>query len=138
MTYALAWPLQQAVFARLAADPAVSALLADRIYDAAPQVAGLSGVYATLGDEEVEDWSTATDHGAEHRIAITVHAPRAGFAEAKQAAGAIADALLDAPLAPARGHVVWIGFVDAETRRSEDDALREIALRFRVLVEDTV
>ena len=138
MTYALAWPLQQAVFARLRADPAVTALLGDAIHDAAPQEPGLAGLHATLGDEKATDWSTATDRGAEHVIRVTVHAPAAGFAEAKRAAAAISDALLNAPLAPARGHVVCAAFLDAQTRRAEDDALREIVLRFRILIEDTL
>ena len=140
MTYALAWPIQQALHARLAADPAVAAILGERIYDAAPQVAGplaAHGTYATLGDDKAEDWSTATDHGARHLVSVTVHAPAAGFAEAKRAAGAICDALIGAPLAPSRGHVVSLGFVDAETRRAEGDRLREVVLRFRLLAEDT-
>ena len=137
MTYALAWPLQQAVHARLAADPGVAAMLGDRIHDAAPETRRLSQIYAVIGDEAVEDWSTATDRGAEHVIRLAVHAPRAGFATAKQAAAAISDALIGTPLTLARGHVVCIGFVDAETARSEDDALRSIVLRFRVLIEDT-
>ena len=137
MTYALAWPLQQAVHARLLADPAVQAVLGDRIHDAAPQKPRLTETWAVLGDETAEDWSTATDHGAAHLLRITVHAPRAGFAEAKQAAAAICDALIGAELTPARGHVVYLGFRSAETRRSEDDALRSIRLTFRVLVEDT-
>ena len=137
MTYALAWPLQQAVHARLTADPGVTALLGDRIHDAAPDTPRLDQVYAVLGDEEVDDWSTATDRGAEHLIRIAVHAPRSGFAAAKQAAAAISDALIGTPLTLARGHVVCIGFVRAETARSEDDALRSIALGFRVLIEDT-
>ena len=37
MTYALAWPLQQAVHARLTGDPGVAALLGDRVHDAAPR-----------------------------------------------------------------------------------------------------
>jgi len=137
MTYALAWPLQQAIHARLIADPGVQAVLGDRIHDAAPQIAHLAETWAALGDEATEDWSTATDHGAAHLLRITVHAPRAGFAEAKQAAAAICDALIGAELTPARGHVVYLGFRSAETRRSEDDALRSIRLTFRVLVEDT-
>lgn len=137
MTYALAWPLQHALHARLVSDPGVATILGDRIFDAAPQEALLTEVYATLGDETVEDWSTATDHGAAHTIRITVHAPAAGFAEAKAAAGAISDALVDGTLSLDRGHVVHVGFVRAETRRSEEDRLRSVELRFRLLIEDT-
>jgi hypothetical protein len=138
MTYALSWPLQQAILATLASDPGVVDVLGDRVYDAAPQVSGAlaSQVHATLGDEEARDWSTASDRGARHVVSITVHAPASGFAQAKRAAGAICDALLDVPLTLTRGHVVSVGFVDARTRRSQGDALRQIRLRFAVLAED--
>lgn len=139
MTYAMAWPLQQAVFARLAADPALTALVGGRIHDAGPQLeagAAAEGVWLTLGDERVRDWSTATGRGAEHELRIAVTAARTGFAEAKQAAAAVCDALLGGELALARGHVVCLGFLGAETRREEADRLRRILLRFRVLVED--
>ena len=140
MTYALAWPLQQAVRARLAADPGVVAVLGDRIWDAPPQETHLAPPdtpYAVIGDERAGDWSTATDRGAEHVLRVSVHAASAGFAAAKAAAGAICDALLGADLGLARGHVVYAGFLDAETRRSEDGRLRTIRMRFRLLIEDT-
>lgn len=141
MTYAVAWPLQQGVYQLLAADPAVQALVGTRIYDAPVPLAEEAvpdGVYVTLGDERATDWSTATDRGAEHLITIAVHAPRRGFAEAKQAAGAISDALLAGGFTLSRGRVVQVRFADARTARDEGDALRQIVLRFRVVVEDTV
>ena len=138
MTYALAWPLQRAVYHRLATDLAVSALVGDRIHDAPPPEAGpAAGPYLTIGDETAKDWSTQTDRGAEHAIAITVHAASEGFAEAKRITAAVSDALLRDGLSLDRGHVVCIGFLGAETKRAEDGRLRQIALRFRVLVEDT-
>lgn len=140
MTYALAWPLQEAIFALLSADAAVAAEIGGRIYDSPPPVDGPvapAGVYAVIGDEEVADWSTKTDRGAEHEIAIAVNAPRSGFAEAKRAAGAISDAMLSGTLAPARGRVVGVHFLGAETSREEGDELRRIELVFRVVLEDT-
>jgi len=139
MTYALAWPLQEALYRMLTTTPEIDVFFERRVFDAPPPFEGAAapaGLYAVIGDEVVEDWSTATDHGAEHRIVIAVNAPRLGFAEAKQAAGAVADALLAGGLAPSRGRVVSIGFVDAKTRRDEAGALRRIELRFRVVVED--
>ena len=140
MTYALSWPLQQALFALFRADPACVAQFADRIYDAPPPLVdgtAPDGVYLTFGDEEVDDWSTGSDAGAVHTVAITIHAPRRGFAEAKQAAAAVSDAILGGGLAPVRGRVVNTRFVDAKTKRAEKDALRQIALRFRITLEDT-
>ncbi len=137
MTYALAWPLQAALYARLAADPALAAIVGGRIYDAAPPETGEArDIYLTLGDETARDWSTADCAGATHDIRIAVTAPRAGFSEAKQAAAAVCDALLGAPLPLARGRVVTVVFRAAETERLADDALRRIALTFRALLED--
>ena len=141
MTYALSWPLQQAVYQLLRADAALAALVGTRIYDAPlppSEEAEPEGLYVTLGDERVDDWSTASDRGAAHLLTIAVNAPRRGFAEAKQAAGAISDAMLGGALALSRGHAVLVHFAGALTRRAEGDALRRIELRFRVTVEDTL
>lgn len=141
MTYALSWPLQQAVFELLSADAAVAALVGTRIHDAPVPLgeeAQPDGLYATIGDERVEDWSTATDRGAAHMLTIAVHAPRRGFSEAKQAAGAISEVLLGGELVLTRGRAVLVRFAGARTRRAENDALRRIEMRFRVTVEDTV
>lgn len=140
MTYALSWPLQEAVYGTLTADATLTALVGDRIYDAPPHFAADEAPgepWMTLGDERVDDWSTKDGAGAVHVLTIAVHAPARGFAEAKKVAGAVCDALLDAAPAPARGHVVHIGFVSGRTRRSDNDLMRRIELRFRVLIEDT-
>lgn len=141
MTYALSWPLQQAVYELLSGDPAITDLIGTRIYDAPLTIgeeAEPDGLYVTIGDERVDDWSTASDRGAAHRLTIAVNAPRRGFSEAKQLAGAISDAMLDGTLALSRGRVVLVHFAGARTRREERDALRRIEMRFRVTVEDTV
>ena len=141
MTYALSWPLQEGVFQLLSNDTGVAAHLGGRIYDAPLSLdaeADPDGIYLTLGDERVEDWSTATDPGAAHLLTSAVHAPRRGFAEAKQAAGAVSDAMLGGTIAMSRGRVILVRFVDARTRRAEGDALRRIEMRFRLTVEDTI
>ncbi len=71
-------------------------------------------------------------------LTIAVHAPRRGFSEAKQAAGAISEVLLGGELVLTRGRAVLVRFAGARTRRAENDALRRIEMRFRVTVEDTV
>jgi len=141
MTYALSWPLQQALFDLMGTDAACVQHFGQRIYDAAPPFLGEQapqGLYLTFGDEDVADWSTATEAGAVHLVKLTIHAPRRGFSEAKQAASAVSDAILGAALAPSRGRIVSARFVDARTGRSEADALRKIDMRFRITIEDTV
>ena len=139
MTYALSWPLQRAIFDALAADPNVTALVGDRIYDAPPPFeadAAPDAPWLTLGDERVDDWSTKDSTGAVHVLSVAVHAPRRGFGAAKEIAGAVSDALTAAALAPDRGRVVHVGFVSGRTRRSDNDLMRRVELRFRILVED--
>jgi len=140
MTYALSWPLQQALYDLMRSDAACQQHFGPRIYDAAPPFLGEQapeGVYLTFGDEEVADWSTGTDAGAVHLVKLAVHAPRRGFSDAKQAAAAISDAILGGALVPSRGRIVNVRFVDARTSRAEADALRQIDMRFRITIEDT-
>ena len=140
MTYALSWPLQQGLFSLLCESALCETHFNGQIFDAPlpfGSEAAPEGLYLIIGDEEVQDWSTATDPGAVHLISLNIHAPRRGFAEAKQAAADISDALLNGSLALARGQVVNIRFVDATTHREESDQLRRIEMRFRITLEDT-
>lgn len=141
MTYALAWPLQEALYQRIAADPACTQHFGARIYDA-PLPFGVEdepdGVYLILGDEEVSDWSTATDEGAVHVLTLAIHAPRRGFADAKRAAADVSDLLLGAEWTLSRGRVVNVRFVSARTRREDASSLRRIEMRLRFVLEDTV
>ncbi|MCL5775588.1 DUF3168 domain-containing protein [Limibaculum sp. FT325] len=78
MTYALAWPLQKAVYERLAADPAVAAATGGRIHDGAPQErtpGAEEGIYLILGDDQASDWSSAERAGAGHLVGVSVVAP---------------------------------------------------------------
>lgn len=134
MTYALAAALQQAVFSHLAADAAVTAALGSDLFDAMP-TGSLPQIYGVLGSEEVLDRSDTTVQGARHRFTISVFTSSAGFATAKAAAGAICDALVDAPLSLSRGHLVGIWFERASAQRL-DAGGRSITLVFAARVED--
>ena len=139
MTYAISWSLQQGIYAMVCNDPDCASSLGNRVFDAAPLQAegGIPDeVYMTFGDEEVQDWSSGSTNGAIHTISISVHAPRHGFSDAKQAAAAISDAILSGAIPLARGAVVNVRFVDARTVRQEADAFRRIDLRFRITVQD--
>jgi hypothetical protein len=137
MTYAFGWPLQQAIHAALRSHPDLAALVGDRVHDAAPHrdAEGASeGPYVLIGDERVTPWSTATDVGAAHEIAVAAVSWEPGFATVKRVAGAVCAAMLG-PLAPERGRVVSASFLGARTTRR--GALRRIDMRFRFAVEDT-
>lgn len=138
MTYAFSWPLQQALFAALQADPTVAAMAGGRIYDEAPHAEALTGTvgpWLVLGDETVDAWSTATDRGASHAVQVSVIAPGRGFGVLKRLAAAVCDVALG-PLALDRGRVVFASFLGGRTRRDEGAGLRRIDLRFRLAIED--
>lgn len=138
MTYALSWPLQEAVHAALSADAGVSGLATGGIHDAPPHAdrPGGSEPYVTIGEEIVRPFDTADSHGGRYDFTVTVHSGAEGFARAKAIAAAVCDALIDAPLALSRGHLVALRFLQAQARRGRSPARRSVALRFRAVIED--
>ena len=134
MTYAAAAALQEAVFAHLAADPGVTALLGGAIHDALP-AGPLPPLYLSLGPEVARDRSDATAQGAEHEITLSVVADAAGFHLAKTAAAAVCDALLDPDLVLARGRLVGMHFIRATAKR-DSRGRRRIDLTFRARLDD--
>ena len=135
MTYGVSVALQQAVYQRLKADGALTALVGDAIYDAVPPGI-VSGTYVSLGPEDVREASDKTGHGAMHEITVSVVTDAAGFSAAKAAATAVSDALVDATLVLARGSLVYLNFHRARARRVQDADVRRIDLRFRARVQD--
>lgn len=136
MSYAIAAPLQEAVYARLIGNPAVQALAGEAVYDAVPPGTP-PGTFVVVGPEEVQDRSDATGAGAEHRLRISVVSAAAGFHRSKELAGAVSDALLSDSLPVlSRGRVVGLWFQRAEATRVRSSGARRIDLYFRVRVED--
>lgn len=88
--------LQRAVHAALVTDAAVAALIGDRVFDAAPR--GTTYPYVTLGEARATDWSTGTESGAEHRLAVHVWSRSRGKAECWALLAALRAALDEAGL----------------------------------------
>lgn len=136
MSYAMAAPLQAAVYQLLSTDAALTALVGGAIHDGLPAGA-LPETYVSLGAEAVRDRSDREGAGASHRFTVSVISEAQGFAAAKQAAAAICDALEDAAPALDRGRVVGIWFERAQARRTGSAGqIRRIDLKFRARVED--
>lgn len=136
MSYGLAAPLQEAVFQRLRAAPAVAALVGTDVFDAPPP-GPVPPLYVALGPEDARDRSDKTARAAEHRFTVSVVSEGGGFRAAKELAGEIDAALTGAPLTLSRGHVVTLGFDRARARRDRNGTRRQIDLRFRAVVDDT-
>lgn len=135
MSYGVSPALQTAVFTHLEADATLAGLVGDQIYDAAPSGA-VAGLYVVLGEEEVRERSDKTAQGALHDFTVSVVTDADGFLAAKEAATAVSDALIDAPLTLSRGRLIGLDFRRATARRVAKGALRQIDLRFRARVED--
>jgi Protein of unknown function (DUF3168) len=136
VSYALASSLQARVYARLAGDAALSALVGEAIYDAPPALTPAETEYVTLGEESVRDFGTKTSDGAIHDFAVTVHSGRDGFDTVKRAAEAVCAALVDAPLALDAGRLVALRFLRASAERGRAPAKRRVVLRFRAVVDE--
>ncbi len=137
MSYEFAAGLQQAVYGRLAGDPAVAALVGAAIHDA-PLERGAEAPavdYVTLGEESVRANDTKTSRGAVHDFTVAVHSGRDGFDAAKRIAGAICASLIGTPLELSAGRVVALRFLQAKAERGRAPEKRRVALRFRAVVD---
>jgi hypothetical protein len=135
MSYGAAAALQAAIFQRLASDAGLAALVGSAIHDAAPPGV-VAGTYVSLGPEDVRDASDQIGRGAWHEFVVSVVTDAAGFQTAKAVAGAVSDALTDAPLVLARGRLAGLWFLRARARRVEEANVRRIDLTFRARIED--
>lgn len=138
MSYALSSELQAAIYARLAGDTTLEALVGEKIYDAPPEGRPDERTpdHVTLGEEIVRAWNTKTSAGAVHDFNVTVHSGREGFATAKRIAGAVYAALVDAPLDLEGGRLVALRFLRAKAERGRAPEKRSIALRFRAVLDE--
>lgn len=137
MSYAAGLALQGAVYQQLRADVALSELVGDAIFDAMP-VDAPSGVYVSLGPEEVRDAGDMTAAGAQHDFVVSVLSgtdESVGFAAVKAAAVAVADALERRDLTLSRGQLCGMWFLRAKARRVENGAARRLDLTFRARVD---
>ena len=133
MSYAVSAALQAAIYARLSSDAALAGLVGTAIYDA-PPAGRLPPLWVSLGAEEARDASDVTGSGAEHRLLVSVVGEATGFAQAKDAAAAISDALHGAALPLARGRLVGLRFLRARARQSGTG--RRIDMTFRARTQD--
>lgn len=135
MSYAVAAALQQAIYRRLTEDDGLRALVGDAVFDAVP-AGPVPPLYVSLGPEEVRDSSDKTGRGATHDFTVSIVTEQAGFHGAKEAAGAVSDAVLRGGFELERGRLVYLQFLRAKAGRQRGATQRRIDLRFRARVED--
>ncbi len=129
------WALQQAIYAELVVNSGVMAVLGDppRVYDAVPRDAAFP--YAAIGDGSESDWSTATESGSEHTLAIHVWSRAGGHKECKEIAEAIRAAIDGAALSVTGQALIDILYLDTDYARAADGETFRASLRFRAVTE---
>lgn len=128
--------LRAAIHDALVADASLTSLLGGpKVYDEVPKAAMFP--YVTLGEARVADWSTATDAGEEHQLTLHAWSRQGGHREAHVIAGALLQAIDDAPLTLTDHRLVNLRFALADVRREADGRTYRAALRFRAVTEPT-
>ncbi|MCL6646142.1 MAG: DUF3168 domain-containing protein [Dehalococcoidia bacterium] len=126
--------LRAAIRHALVNDGALTALLAGpHVYDEPPP--GVRPPYVTLGEARVSDYSTGTEPGEEHQITLHAWSRQGGHREAHLIAGALMQALADAPLALAGHRLVNFRFARADVRREADGRTYHAIIGFRAVTE---
>jgi len=126
--------LRAAIYDALVADGALAALLGGpKVYDQPPR--GASFPYVTLGEARLRDFSAGETRGAEHQLTLHAWSRQGGHREAHMIAGALLQALDDAPLALADHRLVNLRFAHADVRREADGRTYHALVRFRAVTE---
>ena len=126
--------LRAAVHDALVADAGLLSLLGGpKIYDEPPRAAAFP--YVTLGETRVADYSTGTEPGEEHQLVLHAWSRQGGTREAHLIAGALLQALDDAPLTLTDHHLVNFRFSVADVRREADGRTYHALVRFRAVTE---
>jgi hypothetical protein len=126
--------LRAAIHDALVADAPLNTLLGGpKVYDEPP--ASVAFPYVTLGDARVTDWSTGTERGEEHQLTLHAWSRQGGHKEAHLVAGALLQALDDAPLVLADHRLINFRFALADVRREADGRTYHALIRFRAVTE---
>ena len=113
--------------------PLTSLLGGARVYDEPPR--GVAFPYVTLGEARIANFSTGTEEGEEHQLTLHAWSRQGGHREAHLIAGALLQALDDAPLALDGYNLVNCRFTVADVRREADGRTYHALVRFRAVTE---
>ncbi len=130
-----AWALRVALYDKLTGDMSLQNLIGNpvRLYD--DVAADAAFPFATFGDSDVRDWSTASDRGAEHTVSLHVWSRYEGHKEAQEILDAIEACLHDASLSLSGHTLVNIQFISNQIIRDPDGATTHGVIRFRAVTE---
>jgi hypothetical protein len=134
MTLPASAALRAAVRDALIDDAPLTGLLGGaKIYDEPPR--GAAFPYVTLGESRIADDSTGTEDGLEHQMVLHAWSRQGGHKQAHLIAGALLQALDDAPLTLADHRLINFRFAVADVRREADGRTYHALVRFRAVTE---
>ncbi len=134
MPIAASVALRAAVHDALAANnQLVAALGGPKIYDEPPKAAAFP--YVTMGEARIADFSAGSEPVEEHQLTLHAWSRQGGHKEAHVIAGALLQALDDAPLTLAGHQLVNFRFSVADVRREADGRTYHALVRFRAVTE---
>ncbi len=129
--------LRVAIHDALRGDSALAAALGGgKIYDEPPKDAEFP--YVTLGDARLLDASSDGGQTQEHQLTLHAWSRKGGHREAHVIAGALLQALDDAPLSPSGHRLVNLRFSIADIRRESDGRTYHALVRFRAVTEPLI
>ena len=128
--------LRAAIYDALTGNAALTTLLGGpKVYDEPPRAAAFP--YVTLGETRIADFSTGTESAEEHQLMLHAWSRQGGHKEAHLIAGALLQALDDAPLTLTDHTLINLRFAVADIRREGDGRTYHAAVRFRAVTEPT-
>ena len=127
--------LQRAMVAALAADQQLSGLIGmDRVFDRL--IEGTKPPYVVFDEHAVEDWSTASEPGEEHRVTLRVFSDLNGKREAQAIMGRVRELLHDRPLVLQGIRLVNLRLERAAIAREEKSKRHRGTMVFRAVTEE--
>lgn len=126
--------LQKAIVARLAATPALVAIIGpDRVFD--QRITRLEPPYLVLGEARTNDYSTGDGPGSEHRFEIEAWSKNNGRKQAVALADAVLSALHQADLGLEGAVLVNLRHERTTISREPKSRLHVARIRFRAVTE---
>lgn len=126
--------LRAAIHDALSNDDELFAVLGGhRVYDEVPR--NVVFPYVTLGETRLSDISGDDGETQEHQLTLHAWSRQGGHREAHMIAGALLQALDDAPLSPGGFNLVNLRFAVADIRRESDGKTYHALVRFRAVTE---
>jgi hypothetical protein len=126
--------LRAAIYDALINDGALTSVLGGpSVYDEPPRAASFP--YVTLGEARMSDFSAGGERGEEHQLTLHAWSRQGGHREAHLIAGALLQALDDAPLTLSDHRLINLRFALADVRREADGRTYHALVRFRAVTE---